>query len=157
MKFRRRAIGYIDSYRIRKEYTPFKEAQEQFNQKVEAWNLEVQQQEREIQGLEQSFNEQAFLYSDVERQQRVREIQQQRQDWQRYSSEIFGPEGEAEKLNQELTKPLLERINNALNRVAAAEGCQLILDTVNGNVAYGSKDLDLTDRVLQELATEEQQ
>ncbi len=151
---KRRAIAFIDSIRLRREYKPFQDAQEQFNKEVEAWNVEVQEAEREIVGLEQRFNEQSFLFSDSEKQQRVREIQQQRQDYQRFSQEIFGPDGKAEKRNRELTKPLLEKINDALSKVAAAEGCDVILDTANGSVAFGSKDLDLTDRVLHQLRSE---
>lgn len=151
---KRRAVAYVDSYRLRKEYGSFRDAQEQFDKEVRAWNDELAQLEREVQGLEQSFMEESCLFDDSERQQRVRKIQQQRQDFQRVSNEIFGPEGKAEKRNEEMTRPVLEKINHALSRVADMEGCDLIFDSVSGGLAFGRKDLDLTDRVLEELNSE---
>ncbi len=144
-------IAYIDSYRIRLEYQEFKDAQTQFNKEVEEWNQEVEQGQKEIEQMEDELSKQALILSEAKRKEREQAIEQKKAEWQRLANEIFGPEGRAEKRNAELTKPLLEKINAALEKVALAEGYDLILDTVNGNVAYGRKELEITDRVLEEL------
>ena len=46
---------------------------------------------------------------------------------------------------------MLDKINAVLEKIAIAEGYALILDTVNCNIAYGKKELDITDKVLEEL------
>lgn len=146
-------IAYIDSYRIRLEYKEFQDAQEQFNKEVEEWNQQVEQGQQEIEQMEEELSKQALILSEAKRKEREQAIEQKKAEWQRMANEIFGPDGRAEKRNVELTKPLLEKINTALEKVALEEGYDLILDTVNGNVAYGRKELDITDRVLEELET----
>jgi outer membrane protein len=144
-------IVYVDSYRIRLEYKEFQDVQTQFNKEVEQWNTEVESGQKAIEVLEADLNKQALILSDVKKKEREAEIEQKKAAWQKTANDIFGPDGRAEKRNAELTKPLLDKINAVLEKVAIAEGYALILDTVNGNIAYGKKELDITDRVLEEL------
>jgi outer membrane protein len=144
-------IVYIDSYRIRLEYKEFQDAQAQFNKEVEQWNAEVEKGQKEIENLEADLTKQALILSDAKKKEKETEIQQKRDVWQKLANDIFGPDGRAEKRNSELTKPLLDKINAVLEKIAIAKGYNLILDTVNGNIAYGKKDLDITQDVLEEL------
>lgn len=144
-------IVYIDSYRIRLEYKEFQDAQAQFNKEVEQWNAEVEKGQKEIENLETDLTKQALILSDAKKKEKETEIQQKREIWQKLANDIFGPDGRAEKRNAELTKPLLDKINAVLEKLAIGEGYSLILDTVNGNIAYGKKDLDITEKVLEEL------
>jgi outer membrane protein len=144
-------IVYIDSYRIRLEYKEFQDVQAQFNKEVEQWNAEVEKGQKEIEVLEVDLSKQTLILSDAKKKEKEAEIQQKKDIWQKMANDIFGPDGRAEKRNGELTKPLLDKINAALERLAIAEGYALILDTMNGNIAYGRKDLDITEKVLEEL------
>ncbi len=144
-------IVYIDSYRIRLDYKEFQDAQAQFNKEVDQWNAEVEKGKKEIDSLEADLNKQALILSDTKKKEKESEIEQKKDVWQKMANDIFGPDGRAEKRNAELTKPLLDKINAVLEKIAIAEGYALILDTVNGNIAYGKKDLEITDKVLEEL------
>lgn len=144
-------IVYIDSYRIRLEYKEFQDAQAQFNKEVEQWNVEVEKGQKEIETLEADLTKQALILSDAKKKEKEAEIQQRKEVWQKMANDIFGPEGRAEKRNADMTKPLLDKINAVLEKIAIAEGYALVLDTVNGNIAYGKKELDITEKVLDEL------
>jgi outer membrane protein len=144
-------IVYIDSYRIRLEYKEFQDAQAQFNKEVELWNAEVEKSQKEIETLESDLTKQALILSDAKKKEKETEIQLKKDIWQKMANDIFGPDGRAERRNAELTKPLLDKINAVLEKIAIAEGYSLVLDTVNGNIAYGKKDLDITEKVLEEL------
>jgi outer membrane protein len=144
-------IVYIDSYRIRLEFNAFKDAQIEFNKEVETWNAEVEQGQLEIEQMEVDLAKQALILSDAKRQEKEQEIEALKVQWQQQANEIFGPGGRAENRNADLTKPLLDKINVVLEQLALDNGYDLILDAVNGNIAYGKKDLDITDRVLEEL------
>jgi outer membrane protein len=148
-------IVYIDSYRIRLEYKEFQDAQTEFNEEVEAWNQEIEEGQAEIEQMEADLAKQTLIISDAKRKERQQEIEQAKARWQQRANEIFGPDGLAEQRNAELTKPLLEKINTVLEQLAIDNGYDLILDAVNGNIAYGKKELDITDRVLEELETTE--
>ncbi len=144
-------IVYIDSYRIRLEYKEFQDAQAQFNKEVEQWNVEVENGQKEIERLEAELAKQALILSDAKKKEKEAEIETKKTTWQKLANDIFGPDGRAERRNVELTKPLLDKINLVLEKVALAEGYALILDSVNGNIAYAKKELEITTRVLEEL------
>ena len=144
-------IVYIDSYRIRLEYKEFQDAQAQFNKEVEQWNVEVEKGQKEIETLESDLTKQALILSDAKKKEKEAEITLKKDVWQKMANDIFGPDGRAERRNAELTKPLLDKINAVLEKIAIGEGYALVLDTVNGNIAYGKKDLDITEKVLEEL------
>lgn len=144
-------IVYIDSYRIRLEYKEFQDAQAQFNKEVETWNAEVETGQKDIEKLEAELAKQSLILSEAKKKERETEIETKKATWQKLANDIFGPEGRAEKRNAELTKPLLDKINTVLEKLALQEGYAMILDSVNGNIAYAKKELDITDRVLEEL------
>ena len=144
-------IVYIDSYRIRLEYKEFQDAQTQFNKEVEQWNLEVENGQKEIERLEAELAKQALILSDAKKKEKEVEIETKKTAWQKMANDIFGHDGRAEKRNMELTKPLLDKINLVLEKLALSEGYALILDSVNGNIAYSKKELEITERVLEEL------
>ena len=144
-------VVYIDSYRIRLEFKEFQDAQVEFNKEVETWNAEVEQGQIEIEQMEADLAKQALILSDAKRQEREQEIEALKIQWQQQANEIFGPGGRAETRNAELTKPILDKINTVLEQLALENSYDLILDAVNGNIAYGKKELDITDDVLEEL------
>ena len=57
----------------------------------------------------------------------------------------------AAKRNDELSRPIVEAIEAAAKNVAEKEGFDLVLDSGPGIVVYSKPELDLTDRVLQNL------
>lgn len=144
-------IVYIDSYRIRLEYKEFQDAQAQFNKEVEQWNVEVEAGQKDIERMEAELAKQALILSDAKKKEKEAEIETKKTAWQKLANEIFGPDGRAELRNVALTKPLLDKINTVLEKVALREGYDLILDSVNGNIAYAKKEMDITDKVLEEL------
>lgn len=143
--------AYIDSYQLRQSFSKFKTAQSAFDEEVQQWNLELESEKSSIDRMESELAEQSLLYSDSEQRVRAETIMTRKVALKNRAEEYFGPNGTAEKRNHELTRPLLEEINRALEVVAQANGYDLILDSINGNIAFALKEIDVTDLVLQEL------
>ena len=127
--------------------------QAQFDKDVAGWEAEAAEMEQELIDLQTELEQQALLLSEEKKQERLRLIQQKQEEYQQYLGEIFGTGGKAERRNAELTSPLLEKINEALVNVAEREGYDLIMDVAGGNVAYIDENLDITDKLLEELNT----
>ncbi len=149
-------IGYINSERIRTEYDAFADAQAEFDKDVASWEAEASKLEKEIVDLQTELEQQALLLSEDKKQERLRLIEQKQMEYQKFLSDIFSTGGKAERRNAELTAPLLEKINDALTAIAKREGYDLILDVAGGNVAYIDENLDVTDKLLEELTTSSQ-
>ena len=101
--------------------------------------------------LIKAFETQSLLLSDAKKKEKQTEIEAKKEEYRKYFEQTFGPDGLLEKKNAELTKPLLDKINAALEKIAVQDNYAYILDAVNANLAYAKPQYDLTDRVLQEL------
>ena len=82
------------------------------------------------------------------------ELRQRQQEYERFVQSIWGQEGRAVQRNVELTRPIIEKINEVLARIGEEEDYDIIFDAANGSIAYGRASLDMTERVLEELNKE---
>ncbi|MCK4385180.1 MAG: OmpH family outer membrane protein [candidate division Zixibacteria bacterium] len=144
-------IGYIDSMRLRTEFEEFAEAQSKFDQDVQAWQDEAAQMKKTIDSLEADLEKISLILSEAKKKEKEDSLEAEKLNYQKFTNDIFGPGGKAEKRNAELTKPILDKINLVLEKIATEENFIMIFDSVNGNIAYAKKSLDLTDLVLEEL------
>lgn len=144
-------IGYVDSERLKAEYKPFTEAKDQLNKEVKDLQDRADSLAHSIKVLEDSLAKVALILSPDKKKDREDEIGKAKKEYQQYLAETFGVGGKVEKRNSELSKPLLDKVNAAIAEVALENNYDLILDTVTGSVAYGRKNLDVTDRVLEKL------
>jgi outer membrane protein len=144
-------IGYVDSARLRTEFKGFQDAQAQFDQEVKTWQEEIGQLKTTIDSLVADSAKYSLVLGEAKRKEKNDYLQSKRLEYNKLTSDIFGPNGRAEKKNADLTKPILDKINLVLEKIATEENFIMIFDSVNGNIAYAKKSLDLTDLVLEEL------
>ncbi len=144
-------IVYVDSYRIRSEYSEFLEAQEQFDKELDEWQQEAMEMEQEVDSLKKDLSEKALLLSEEARAKKQEVIDSKEAALQKYMVDVFGQSGKAEQRNRDLTRPLLDKITAVLERIAQEQNYDYVFDAVNGNIAYAKKSLDITDKVLEEL------
>lgn len=144
-------IGYVDSMRLRAEFKEFQDAQAEFDKDVQVWQQEIGDLERTIDSLKEDLERTKLLLSETKRKEKEENVENQELEYQGLTNDVFGPGGRAEKRNAELTRPILEKINQVLEKIAVEESYVMIFDSVNGNIAYAKMGLDLTDLVLEEL------
>ena len=144
-------IGYINSIRIRDEFKEFAEAQAKFDKEVAEYQQQDQAMRAQLDSLIKVFETQSLLLSDAKKKEKQAEVETKKEEYRKYFEQTFGPDGLLEKKNAELTKPLLDKINAVLERIAVQDNYAYIFDAVNANLAYAKPQYDLTDRVLEEL------
>jgi Skp family chaperone for outer membrane proteins len=144
-------IGYVDSMRLRAEFTEFAEAQDKFDQDVKTWQDEAAEMKKIVDSLETDLEKTSLILSEAKKKEKEDLVKAEKQKYQKFTNDVFGPGGKAEKRNAELTKPILDKINLVLEKIASEENFVMIFDSVNGNIAYAKKSLDVTDLVLEEL------
>lgn len=144
-------IGYINSMRIREEYREFSETQAKFDKEVAEYQKLDQAKRNELDSLIKAFESQSLLLSEAKRKEKQAEIEAKKEGYRKFFEENFGPDGVLEKKNAEMTKPLLDKINAVLEKIAVQGNYAYIFDAVNANIAYAKPQYDLTDQVLQEL------
>jgi len=144
-------IGFVDSERIFAEYQGTKEAQAEFNADLEKWGQDLEVKKRELEQLEEAYKQQELILSPPMRKQKEQEILAKRSELDAFAREIWGPQGKVAERNEQLTRPIIERMNDVLTKIGESEGFSIIFDAADGNVVYANRALDLTDRVLEAL------
>lgn len=145
-------IGFVDSQRIFDGYSGARDAQERFTREITAWRTEADERRRALDVLRDELRDQEALLSEERKLEKETAVQRAVADYDRFVQEFWGPGGRVGRLNDEMTREVIGRIRDAVETIANREGYDLVLDAADGNVIFGVKNLDLTDRVLAELA-----
>ena len=144
-------FGYIDSEKIRAEYREFQAAQAQFDKEVSEWQAEAESLKAEVMKIQEDYEKQALLLSDEKKREFEMRLRDKTQEYESFLAEIFSDSGKAQRKNVELTRPLLEKINEVLYELAEDEKLDVIFDIAGGGVAYARPGLDLTEKLLNRL------
>jgi outer membrane protein len=144
-------IGYIDAQRIFAEFEGTQEAERLYKKEVDQWKAQAATMEQEIVKLQDELRAQSLMISEEKQRERKLDLDKKVEDYQRFMKDTFGEGGVAERRNQELTKPILDRINVILQEISERDGYDLVFDITSANIVYATKELDLTDVVLVEL------
>lgn len=149
-------MGFIDSDRIFAEYGKTREAQDSFNREVSELSKTAREKKNEIDTLQRKLNQQEPMLSDAKREEQNTDLQRKISEYESFVQTNWGPGGRITKLNEEYLKPIVDRVHAIVADIGTQEGYSLILDAADGNVVFGDKALDLTDRVLTALKEEDQ-
>lgn len=145
-------IGYVDSEYVLNQMPEYATVQQKLDKLEQKWRSEIQEKQQEVRKLEQEFEARELLYTEEERKDKRRAIQTARKEVERLRQQYFGPEGQLYTRQQDLMRPLQERILKATERVATAEGYDYVVDkTGEALFLYAREEHDLSDRVLREL------
>ena len=104
--------------------------------------------EEELRALADTLEARKYLFSEERLQEKRRDLERKQQEYVSFRQEA---EMRAAQRNDELSRPIVEAIEAATQKVAEQEGFDLVVDAGPGIVVYSKPDLDLTDKVLQSL------
>jgi len=141
-------LAFIDSDRIFSGYSKTQEVQQAFNREVQEISKQAREMKAEIDSLQKKLDQQSPMLSEAKRDEQSEVIQKKIGSYESFVQSNWGPSGKISKLNEEYLKPIVDRVHGLVAEIAAEEGYTLVLDAAGGNVVYGDKSLDLTDRVL---------
>lgn len=148
-------IGYVDSEYILQQTPEFATVQQNLDRMAQEWEREITQKQGEVEGLFREYQARELLYTQEERQQRREAIVQTESEVEQLRMQYFGPDGELFRQQEQLLRPIQERILIAIEEVAKDEDYDYVLDK-SGDVVflYAPEDDDLSDKVLEELGIE---
>ncbi|MGB2698435.1 MAG: OmpH family outer membrane protein [Candidatus Zixiibacteriota bacterium] len=144
-------IGYVDTNRLKMEYKEYADAKTKFDQQLALWQEQADSLQQEIINMQEELNTQRMLLSEDKRAEKEQKILAKQLEYEEFARKILGPEGEAARREFELSKPLIDKINAAINLIALRDSYTLILDTAGGDILYAKDEMDITNKVLQSL------
>ena len=147
-------VGYINSDVILVKYEGAKEAADKLNKEVAKWEQEASKRQNDLKALKDQIDKQSLLLSAERKKELEDSLQQKYAQYQQFLQEKFGQKGEAYSKNEELSKPIVEKVNRIIEKIAKEENYDFIFDARSGGVVYAMPKYDLTERVLMLLNKE---
>lgn len=144
-------IGYVSSDAIAMRYEANVQAQTRLNTLVDEWKAEIAQQQRDVEELELEMKKNRLIWSDTERAQKEKELEDKRKERDRFAREKLEPNGEYDKQAEQLFKSVWDKIYSAVQKVAAAEGYDMVWDKSTQPLIYVNAKFDITVKVMKEL------
>ena len=153
--FAQQKIGYVDSDYILEQVPEFATIQQNIDRQAQEWEAEIEESQRLVDEMFREYQARELLYTKEERQRKQEEIVQAEEESERLRMRYFGPEGELFVEQDNLMRPLQEKLMKAIEVVAATDGFDYIFDKSGDFLfLFAREQFDVSDRVLQELGIE---
>lgn len=151
-------LGYIDSEALREKLPDFRAAQIQLERLHQQYEGEATERKNKLEKLEEDFHKQELLISEVRRVELKAQLDEQKKQLQDFTQKTFGADGELMKKNVELSGPIFEKINTALQELAKEDGYDFIFDTASANsaIVFAQERYDLTEKLLNRMKEEDE-
>lgn len=138
-------VGYVQVDKILQEAPQTAESGKKLEKEFSPRSVELERMSKQIKDIEAALDKDALTISDSDRRNKERDAQNLKIEFQRKQRELR--EDINLRKNEELGS-LQDRVNKAVQSVAEAEGYDLV---VYSGVAFASKKIDVTDKVLKML------
>lgn len=138
-------IAFVSTERIFREAAPAKAAQTKLEAEFAKRDRDLQDMAARLKAQSDKLDKDAAVLSDSDRAKRQRDLSDLDKEFQRKQREF------REDLNQRRNEELsvvLERTNKVIRQIAEAEKYDIVFQ----EAVYASKRIDITDKVLKELA-----
>jgi len=152
INFAQLKIGYVDSNTILKELPDAQDAQKTIDALVQEWKDEMQKMQKELDAKSTDFEKRKLIMSDNKRLEVENEITKMKNDINNYRQSKFGFQGELYTQQEEIMKPVQNKIFLAIESVAEDEELDYVFDR-SGDILflYANEDYDITSLVLELL------
>jgi outer membrane protein len=145
-------IGYINSEAIMKQLPEAGDAQKQIDALISDWQAELAKLQSEYKTAQEDFEKKKLVMTEQKRTDAEKELKDREQKIATFRTQKFGPNGELFVKQNELMKPVQDRIFKGIKEVALEDGYDYIFDK-SGQILlmYTNEKYDLTAKVLEKI------
>jgi outer membrane protein len=145
-------IAYVTTDAIMKQLPDAQDAQKQLDQFVVDWQGELNKLQQEWQKKLDDYDKRKLIMTEQRRADAEKELRDLEQKVAEYRNKKFGQNGDLFLKQNELMKPVQDRVFKAIQDVALEEGYDYIFDK-SGEILlmYANTKFDLTQKVLAKL------
>ena len=141
-------VAHIDTQKLIGEMPEVIAAQKQLEQLEKTYTSEIENTYKEFQTKAQSYSADAANQTDVTNQARQKELETMQQNINQYRETAAQ---DLQKKQVEMMRPLYDKARAAIEKVAAAQGFDYVLDAAAGGSVIMAKGKDLMADVKAEL------
>lgn len=145
-------VGFVDSQALLERMPEYKAAEQEIERLTQQWQKEIEDLYARAEQLFRQYREQEPLMSPEIKRRKQDEIEAEERKARELQRKRFGPNGDLFKQREEKMKPILDRLQQAIQATAQEKKFSIVLDrSAGGVVLYGENAYDLTDAVAARL------
>ena len=145
-------IGYVDSDTIMKQLPDYQDTQKKLDALIKEWQEDLSKLERDWKAKYDDYEKRKLILSEQKRVEIEKELVDLENEKDKFRQDKFGVRGELFQKQEELMKPLHNRVFTAIQDVAKENDYDFIFDR-SGDVIflYAKEEFDCTKLVLEKL------
>ncbi|MDO5607064.1 MAG: OmpH family outer membrane protein [Capnocytophaga sp.] len=148
-------VAHIDMQKLLEEMPDMKSADAQLKKLQQTYTADIEASIKELQAKAQTYQNEAAALTDDQLRARESEFMRKSEEIQSMENNIRQAQQtaaqEIQKKQQELIEPILNKIKNAVDKVAKAQGIQYVLNSSSGSGVIVAQGTDLYSSVKKEL------
>ncbi len=145
-------IGYINSEAIMQQLSEAQDAQKQLDAISTDWQAELTKMQTDLQHRFEDYDKKKLVMSDKRRAEVEKELQDLERKMVDFRTSKFGANGELFTKQNELMKPVQDKLFKAVKDVADEGGYDYVFDKSSTTLLmYSNEKNDLTSKVLVKL------
>jgi len=148
-------IGYVDSDTIMDNYPDVQDARQKLDALIQEWQAEVRKLESELKAKQDDYDKRKLIMTEQTSMEVMAEITKLQKDIADYRDKKFGANGELFQKQNELMKPIQNKVFTIIQQVATEEELDFVFDR-SGDILflYAKPEYDLTAKVVERLKLE---
>ncbi|MBE0570036.1 MAG: OmpH family outer membrane protein [Ignavibacteriaceae bacterium] len=148
-------IGYVDSDTIMDNYPDVQDARQKLDALIQEWQTEIRKLESELKAKQDDYDKRKLIMTEQTSAEAMAEITKLQKDIADYRDKKFGANGELFQKQNELMKPIQNKVFTIIQQVATEEDLDFVFDR-SGDILflYAKPDYDLTAKVIERLKLE---
>ncbi|MGE5681970.1 MAG: OmpH family outer membrane protein [Bacillota bacterium] len=145
-------IGYVDSDTIMDKLPDAQDAQQKLDAMIKDWQTELNKLEKDWKDKYDDYEKRKLIMSDQTRAETEAELVKLEEKMNDYRQKKFGTNGELFQKQDELMKPIQNRVFDAIKKVAEEQDFDFVFDR-SGDILflYAKDKYDITNLVLDKL------
>lgn len=144
-------IVYYDSNRVLENSKDLQDAQKNLENDITSWEQEIAEIDNNIEVLTAEYDEKRLTLLESGRLEALEKIEELNQLRKNKIEEIYGENGSIINRNNELLRPIMDKLNTILENIAVDNNYSMILDAASGAVGYAKNKLDITEDIIDEM------
>jgi outer membrane protein len=149
-------FGYTDMEYITGKMPEYQQAQAEMKKFSDKWAKEIQDKLAEVDRMQRAYMAEEVLMTEDLRRKRQSEIKEKEIEAREYNSKIFGMDGLMFQKKKELMKPVLEKVQRAVNKVCSQRRIDFMFDKSSDiGMVYSNPKHDYSDYIIEELGLNE--
>ncbi len=150
--FSQQKIGYVVTENIMEELTEAVDAQKQLDNITSQWQEQLKKMQDDSKKKFEEYDQRKLFLSDRRRDEMEKELQDLDSKIIEFRTQKFGNKGELFTKQNDLMKPIQEKILKAIKSVADTDGYEYIFDKSSSTLLlYSNEKNDVTQKVISYL------